>query len=669
MRTFAQSILTALLGLMAGHALLAQPNNDCGGAAPLPNPSDFCSPAQAFNNLFASPSNVPVPGCWQSAQQDVWFVFTAEAPSAVVILNGASTTPGGSLQNPQLALYSGNCPDGLTALGCAADLQGNGILELRVDDLQPGAQYFIRADGVGFGGTFQLCLRNFVFEGKVSGDCPSAVRICNKSPFSVSSVVGPGSDPDEVFDAPCFTGFSESNAAWFVFSIENSGTLTFTLNPQNPNDDLDFVLYRLPNGVGDCNGKIVERCMTAGDLNPASPCMGPTGLSLDDTDLNHNSGCIGPDDNNFLRFLDAVAGNTYALLVNNYISGSSGFDLSWGGSASFVGPDADFGSDAPSAGACIGDSITFTDLSTFNLGSITDWAWSFGASANMPYATGPGPHQVAYGSTGAKTVVLTLLTSNGCSVEISKTFNVISCCNLTATVNVARSCPGGPAAVAELQVEDATEPLQILWSIGIQDSTRLNGLAPGAYAVSVTDAAGCAAFVPFSVPQLLDFDPVFPRDSILLLGQSISLAVAPPQQGLQVQWSPDNGSPQNGNPITVQPATTTQYVATATLEGCSFQDTVNITVLDRFFDIPNAFSPNGDDQNERFRPVLWAGTLLELQVWSRWGELVYEGDSPAGWDGSAEGRPAAPDVYVYRLRLRLPDGSEVLRHGDVTLLR
>jgi gliding motility-associated-like protein len=73
--------------------------------------------------------------------------------------------------------------------------------------------------------------------------------------------------------------------------------------------------------------------------------------------------------------------------------------------------------------------------------------------------------------------------------------------------------------------------------------------------------------------------------------------------------------------------------------------------------------------NDRFRPILYAGTVVNLSIWSRWGELIYEGNSSDGWDGTVDGNAAPPDVYVYHLLVHLPNGEESDRHGDVTLIR
>ena len=87
--------------------------------------------------------------------------------------------------------------------------------------------------------------------------------------------------------------------------------------------------------------------------------------------------------------------------------------------------------------------------------------------------------------------------------------------------------------------------------------------------------------------------------------------------------------------------------------------------------IPNAFSPNNDNSNDRFR-VLISGDIeiVEFKVFNRWGQLVYDNENGLeGWDGTFNGNPQPSDVYAYLIVLRFPDGQEVVEKGDVTLIR
>lgn len=128
------------------------------------------------------------------------------------------------------------------------------------------------------------------------------------------------------------------------------------------------------------------------------------------------------------------------------------------------------------------------------------------------------------------------------------------------------------------------------------------------------------------------------------------------------------------NPIFTADTTTT-FTVTGTNEfGCTYSDQVTVTVrTDTDFDLPNAFTPDGDGTNDVFKPI-YEGNLFEvfhLQVYNRWGASVFETLDPAkGWDGRNESADPAPsDVYVYVATYRLATGAVGERKGDVTLLR
>ena len=107
-------------------------------------------------------------------------------------------------------------------------------------------------------------------------------------------------------------------------------------------------------------------------------------------------------------------------------------------------------------------------------------------------------------------------------------------------------------------------------------------------------------------------------------------------------------------------------------KGCEQTDTVSIVTVPPSYNIPNAFTPNGDEKNDRFR-VLVNGNIVveEFLIFNRWGQLVYDAptDDLTGWDGRLGDGPAASDTYVYSAKIRYPDGKTEIAKGDVMLIR
>lgn len=117
------------------------------------------------------------------------------------------------------------------------------------------------------------------------------------------------------------------------------------------------------------------------------------------------------------------------------------------------------------------------------------------------------------------------------------------------------------------------------------------------------------------------------------------------------------------------------YIVSLATADTTVRDTFVIKEVDCCHPFtPNAFSPNGDGVNDLFSPVLQGCDVefLEFNVYSRWGELMYQGLRPTDrWDGTTlNGTEAPSDVYVYTARYKFAgDSGEKTEKGDVTLLR
>ncbi|MEN8927482.1 MAG: gliding motility-associated C-terminal domain-containing protein, partial [Flavobacteriales bacterium] len=86
--------------------------------------------------------------------------------------------------------------------------------------------------------------------------------------------------------------------------------------------------------------------------------------------------------------------------------------------------------------------------------------------------------------------------------------------------------------------------------------------------------------------------------------------------------------------------------------------------------IPQIFSPNGDGLNDVL--YVYGRNFLDFRfiVFNRWGEKVFETNNPnRGWDGTYRGKPALEGVYVYYFFSKTDQLGDIVRKGDVTLVR
>ena len=74
--------------------------------------------------------------------------------------------------------------------------------------------------------------------------------------------------------------------------------------------------------------------------------------------------------------------------------------------------------------------------------------------------------------------------------------------------------------------------------------------------------------------------------------------------------------------------------------------------------IPNAFSPNGDGLNDTFGAIGEGITEYNIQIFNRWGELIFESnDMRTRWDGKHRNEIVPMGVYVYKISARGPDAD------------
>lgn len=105
--------------------------------------------------------------------------------------------------------------------------------------------------------------------------------------------------------------------------------------------------------------------------------------------------------------------------------------------------------------------------------------------------------------------------------------------------------------------------------------------------------------------------------------------------------------------------------------GCS-DTTIKSMRIEEDFNvfIPNAFTPNGDELNDVFVPVLRGVKFYALSVFDRWGTLLFEtAELNKGWDGTYKGVASKQDVYVWKMSVSSKSGEQKNLTGQVTLTR
>lgn len=699
-------ILTLAIIYIVQFTGYCQPVNDnCQFATLIPSSDNYCSPNAAFTNVgakpdpnFAAATTACVSLKWENG---VWFSFVPREPAVLIRVRGLGN--GGTMRSPKILLFQ-RCNQ---FVSCSPG-KDVGTDELVYDDLRIGQTYFIMVESsIGGEGTFSICVDDFIPVRSPDADCRNAVVLCDKSSFVVDRLEGNGQDRNEVDPTICISG--EFASAWYKWTCDVAGRLTFTLTPNNniPNqvtDDLDFALYELPNGLDNCNTKRLLRCGGAGantdgfgNPQPLSQwvrCNGPTGLREGETDISEPGGCIGVN-NNFVAPIDMEKGKSYALIINNFSRSGLGFGIQFGGNGTFLGPKPDFEINANEAFEC-DKSVVFTDKSTASTDAIAVYTWNFGDRAVPDRQTGKGPHSSTYQSFGDKIAALTVETTRGCVVTKIKEFFVKPCCRDTSTLrlNAAKTdlkCFDIPEGSILAQATGGAPDYRYRLNNGVYTVNPLfSKLDTGIYKLVVQDAKGCTDSLVRGVNEPPEIFIDAGEDQTIEFGYTTKLKGAYVSfNGVDTLfWTPFEDFEINGitNPE-VFPKTDTRYIFTIRdKNGCLKSDSVFIRVNKNYIiNTPNIFSPNGSGNNDFFNIWTTRGVkyVESLEVYDRWGNLVYQGtdikapsagllitdDSSNGWDGKFHNKDVVTGVYAWRARVRFIDDEVKNFAGDVTLIR
>lgn len=110
-------------------------------------------------------------------------------------------------------------------------------------------------------------------------------------------------------------------------------------------------------------------------------------------------------------------------------------------------------------------------------------------------------------------------------------------------------------------------------------------------------------------------------------------------------------------------------------KGCVDSIIKLVPVKDQtLFYVPNTFTPNDDEFNTVFLPVMTVGIdkyNYNMQIYNRWGERIFETFDPAiGWDGTYNGKVAPDGSYFWKIQFTEYDSSNVVYvNGFVNLIR
>jgi gliding motility-associated-like protein len=480
---------------------------------------------------------------------------------------------------------------------------------------------------------------------QVASDCLGAITICGNQkitfnpagPGDVLDLRQPGNQPG------CLSVGGENASVWYRVVVDRAGTLTFSITPESPSD-FDWGMWgpfkpedRPCQGLGS-----PVRC------NAAAPTTA-TGLS---ETSNITAGPPGSS-NPWSRALEVQVGEVYYLMVDNWSAGGGRggggirFDLTWGGTAQL----ASFYGDFAYQQQCL--RVDFRSTAISCQGNLT-YSWSFGDGS--PSAVSPTPSHT-YARGGTYSVIMNVSSPSGDGGGVGKTLVVDPSRSSSQTVAFAYQKKCAEVSFQPEVTGFCEGQLGYTWDFG-DGSPPSRAPAPthlyargGTYTVGLTVSLGGASRS-FSAPVTIVAGPAFGirSDSLFCLARGEAVLEATPGFA-NYQWSfgqPGGWSAPSPSPRFTARQAGSYWVRAVDGRGCPVAAQVALAdCCPAEVVLPSAFTPRSSaGANDGYRPQAENVRAYLLQVFDRWGSLVFQTDDPAqAWDGTFRGQPAPAGAY------------------------
>jgi len=307
----------------------------------------------------------------------------------------------------------------------------------------------------------------------------------------------------------------------------------------------------------------------------------------------------------------------------------------------------------------------------------------YDGAIDLSVAGGTGPFTFLW-SNAATTEDISNINAGNYSVQVTDvygcpypaSFSVSAGSSINFTYNVSNVlCNGDPSGIIYVTPLSGTPPYTYYINGTPYGSTgALGKLYAGNYSIQIEDSRGCDSSFATTITE----PPALYADSTVQEIQLGDITYLQPVYGggtgvLQLEWTPPyNLNCYNCAIPMAWPERTTLYRMLITDEnGCEITSHKRVIVNHDGPFIPNTFTPNGDELNERWKVIDYGVQSFELNIFNRWGERLFHSvDLYEGWDGKAgSGKLLESGTYVYKVNILYINGDEKTLYGHVTLLR
>ncbi|NVN94871.1 MAG: gliding motility-associated C-terminal domain-containing protein [Bacteroidetes bacterium] len=307
-----------------------------------------------------------------------------------------------------------------------------------------------------------------------------------------------------------------------------------------------------------------------------------------------------------------------------------------------------------------------------------------GTAAILP--SGGTPPYTYFWNTSSSNDTIFMLCAGTYSVIITDSLNCKSFATITLNnptpliinpVVTHVPCTGVCIGSINTNASGSNPPYSYSWNT-TQNTAIISSLCSGLYSVIVTDSKNCKAedTVSIQINNIFSNAAVWADKDTIYKDLNTRLH-ATHLNGVNYNWTPSY-SLNNANisdPIATPLVTTIYYLTMTDQYGCTHSDSITIIVIDQlcrepYIFIPNGFTPNNDLQNDMFFVRSEILEEMNIQLFDRWGEKVFESNSTqTGWDGKYKGTYCQPGVFVYYFKGKCQNQKYFEKKGNITLIR
>jgi len=330
---------------------------------------------------------------------------------------------------------------------------------------------------------------------------------------------------------------------------------------------------------------------------------------------------------------------------------------------------------------CLGIPTYFTNFSIQNNGNIIKWEWEFGDDVGIASFEHPS---YTFSSSGTYPVSLSVTSDFGCMSSLIKDVIIFELPSTNFSTNTT-ACLGDKTRFTDQSKSKISSIISWEWDVGdgtvltVQNPTHQYEYAQNFdVTLTVVSAQGCMHDTTIVNAVEVFSNPVADFNASTYNTTEFTSEINFYNNSLGTNlyfWDFDNGITSSElNPtidfLDIRIYDVLLHVISA--DGCEDEmiKTINITPEFALY-TPNAFTPNGDGDNDVFLAEGNGVDSFEMQVFDRWGGLVFESsDIEYGWNGlDASANSVGIGTYMYHISLYDYNGKLWVYNGELNLMR